>query len=145
MSVMRTPRTAHAIALALIAATASGCADRKPSPEKLFEMRAKCDELVREKFRLIESGGGFRPARQSVITSNVNSNGRCYGLIDRQDAISASYRLMIDGVSGEQLAMISKWSDSLVMTGRRNSDGAWEISDEKTVEGDIENGMKSNW
>jgi hypothetical protein len=52
---------------------------------------------------------------------------------------------MIDGVSGEQLAMISKWSDSLVMTGRRNSNGAWEISDEKTVEGDIVNGMKSNW
>jgi hypothetical protein len=132
------------ISYLVIACGLAGCSQQE-NKSSSFDKRVKCDELVREKFRLIESGGGFRPARQSVITSNVNSNGRCYGLIDRQDAISASYRLMIDGVSGEQLAMISKWSDSLVMTGRRNSNGAWEISDEKTVEGDIVNGMKSNW
>jgi hypothetical protein len=132
------------ISYLVIACGLAGCSQQENNSSS-FDKRVKCDELVREKFRLIESGGGFRPARQSVITSNVNLNGRCYGLIDRQDAISASYRLMIDGVSGEQLAMISKWSDSLVMTGRRNSNGAWEISDEKTVEGDIVNGMKSNW
>jgi hypothetical protein len=131
----------RALAFLLIAFSLSGC--EQQSKFSSFDRRVKCDELVREKFTLMESGGGFRPARQSLITSNLNFNGRCYGLIDRQDAISASYRLMIDGVSGEQLAMISKWSDSVVMTGRRNSNGAWEISDEKTVEGDIVNGMRS--
>ena len=131
------------LAFLFIAVSLSGCEQQSKSSS--FDRRVKCDELVRKKFRLIESGGGFRPARQSLITSNVDFNGRCYGLIERQDAISASYRLMIDGVSGEQLAMISKWSDSVVMTGRRNSNGAWEISDEKTVEGDIVNGMRSTW
>ena len=141
---MRTPRIARAVALSLIVAIATGCA-RQENTSSSFDKRVKCDELVREKFRLIELGGGFRPAQQSLITSNVDFNGRCFGLIERRDAISASYRLMIDGVSGEQLAMISKWSDSVVMTGRRNSNGAWEISDEKTVESDIVNGIKSRW
>lgn len=131
------------LAFLFMAFSLSGCEQQSKSSS--FDRRVKCDELVREKFRLIESGGGFRPARQSLITSNFNFNGRCYGLIDRQDAISASYKLMIDGVSGEHLAMISKWSSGVVMTGRRNSAGAWEISDEKTVEADIVNGMKSTW
>ena len=132
------------LAFLFIAFSLSGC-EQQESKSSSFDKRVKCDELVREKFRLIELGGGFRPAQQSLITSNVDFNGRCFGLIERRDAISASYRLMIDGVSGEQLAMISKWSDSVVMTGRRNSNGAWEISDEKTVESDIVNGIKSRW
>ena len=104
MNVMRTPRTAHAIALALIAATASGCADRKPSPEKLFEMRAKCDKMVREKIEKVEDSDRY----SQIVTSHLTTTLRCYGKgeltrWDGKDAVLTIVNL-IDGLSGKQLA-----------------------------------------
>ena len=103
MSVMKTPRITRAVALSLIVAIASGCADRKPSPEKLFELRAKCDKMVREKIEKVED-----PDRYSqVVTSHLTADLRCYGKehITKFDGNNVVYQTvnLIDGLSGKQL------------------------------------------
>ena len=101
---MRTPRIARAVALSLIVAIATGCADRKPSPEKLFELRAKCDKMVREKIEKVED-----PDRYSqVVTTHLTADLRCYGKeeLTRWDGVDASVRdvKLIDGLSVKKLA-----------------------------------------
>jgi hypothetical protein len=104
VKLMRTPRLARAVALALIVAIASGCAERKPSPEKLFEMRAKCDKMVREKIVKVEDSDRY----SQVVTSHLAADLRCYGKeeLTRWDGVDVSVRdvTLIDGLSGKKLA-----------------------------------------
>ncbi len=101
--VMRAPRIARAVALALIVAIASGCAERKPSPEKLFEMRVKCDKMVREKIVKVEDSDRY----SQIVTSHLAADLRCYGKeqITKFDGNAVEYQTvnLIDGLSGKQL------------------------------------------
>lgn len=84
---------------------ASGCAERKPSPEKLFEMRAKCDKMVREKIEKVIDSARYT----QIVTSHLTTDLRCYGKeeLTRWDGndMSLTTVTLIDGVSGKRLGM----------------------------------------
>lgn len=100
---MRTSRITRAVALTLIGSIASGCAERKPSPEKLFELRTNCDKMVREKIEKVTDSDRYAQR----VTSHLTADFRCYGKEElvRFDGIDIRYQVvnLIDGVSGEQL------------------------------------------
>jgi hypothetical protein len=140
---MRTPKRARAVALVLIVAIASGCADRKPSPEKLFEMRAKCDKMVREKFDLMESRFFLNPLVHSFVSSNLQSYSDCYGSLERVGKAGTS-RVVIDGISGKELVNIVTFTSSFVVAGMVDEKGKWsaveEMSAAKAIEEYMANG-----
>lgn len=106
LNMIRTPRIARAVSLALLVVITSGCAERKPSPEKLFELRAKCDKMVREKIEKVEDSDRY----SQVVTSHLTADLRCYGKeeltrydgVDGLDVLITTVNL-IDGLSGTQL------------------------------------------
>lgn len=141
MNVMRTPRIARAVALVLIIAIASGCADRKPSPEKLFEMRAKCDKMVREKFDLMESRFFLNPLVHSFVSSNLQSYSDCYGSLERVGKEGRT-RVVIDGISGKELVNIFS-TGSVVVAGMVDENGKWSAVEEMSAAKAIEEYMAS--
>jgi hypothetical protein len=141
ISVIRTPRIARAVALALLVAIASGCAERKPSPEKLFELRAKCDKMVREKFVLMEPRFFNNPLVHNFVSSNLRSYSDCYGSLERVGKLGTS-RVVIDGISGKELVSIFS-TDSFVAAGMVDEKGKWSVVEEMSASKAIEGYMAS--
>jgi hypothetical protein len=117
-----------------IAVFAVGCADKQsPSPEKLFELRAKCDQLVREKFDLMEQNSKFiYSAVGKSVTSNLQKGGDCHGYLERY-INGGSNLIVIDGVSGEELVTIAIAGD-FVSAMVRDDRGNWLTVDKQTAE-----------
>ncbi len=91
----------------------------------VFDRRAKCDELVRSKFNVMETASNrfIYPATSMFVTSNYTKRGECYGLIERNSK-GGFIRILIDGVSGRDLAQYVRSGD-LIFSGRVSENGEW--------------------
>ena len=116
----------------LIALTACAKSDVS-NPEKLFELRTKCDQLVREKFDQMETNSKFiYSAVRKSITSNFQKDGDCHGYLERY-IDGGSNLIVIDGTSGEELVTIAIAGDfQSAMV--RDDRGNWVIVNKKTAE-----------